>query len=51
MRDELTVSPEGLRRDVSEFFSLPIPAAVWNKFKVLQNDRFVKFVEDCRNWK
>ena len=51
MRDELTISPEGLRRDVSEFFSLPIPASVWNKFKVLQNDQFVEFVEACQNWK
>lgn len=51
MRDELTISPEGLRRDMAEFFSLPIPAAVWNKFKVVQNDRLVQFVEDCLNWK
>jgi len=51
MQDELTISPEGLRRDVWSFFSLPIPDAVWNKLKVLQNDRFVAFVESCRNWK
>jgi hypothetical protein len=51
MRNELTIKPEGLRRDVSGFFSLPIPAAIWSKLKVLQNDQFVKFVEDCRNWK
>lgn len=42
---------EGLRRDVGWFFSLPIPKAVWEKTKVLQNDKFVAFVESCRNWK
>jgi hypothetical protein len=47
MRDELTIKPEGLRRDVWWFFSLPIPRAVWEKFKVLQNDKFAFYVEDC----
>jgi hypothetical protein len=42
---------EGIRRDISWFFSLPIPAMVWEKSKVLQNDDFVAFVEKCRNWK
>lgn len=51
MRDELTIKPEGLRRDVWWFFSLPIPQAVWEKFKVLQNDKFAAYVEKCRNWK
>ena len=51
MRNELTVKPEGLRRDVWWFFSMPIPAEVWDKLKVLHNDRFVAFVEACRNWK
>lgn len=51
LRDELVVKPEGLRRDVWWFFSLPIPRAVWERVKVLQNDAFVAFVEQCRNWK
>jgi hypothetical protein len=51
LRDDLTIPPEGLRRDVWQFFSLPIPEAVWNKVKVLQNDAFVAYVESCRNWK
>lgn len=51
LRDDLTIPPEGLRRDVWQFFSLPIPEAVWNKVKVLQNDAFVAHVESCRNWK
>ena len=49
MRDELTIKPEGLRRDVWWFFSLPIPQTVWEKMKVLQNDKFVAYVEECRN--
>lgn len=51
LRDELVVKPEGLRRDVWWFFSLPIPRSVWEQAKVLQNDAFVAFVEHCRNWK
>jgi len=51
MQDELTIKPEGLRRDVWWFFSLPIPSTVWAKLTVLHNDQFVVFVEKCRNWK
>lgn len=51
MQGDLTIRPEGLRRDVAWFFSLPIPLAVWDKVRVLQNDRFVAYVEHCRNWK
>jgi hypothetical protein len=51
MNDQLVVKVEGLRRDIAQFFSLPIPREVWDKIKVLQNDDFVAFVESCRNWK
>jgi hypothetical protein len=51
MKDQLVVTVEGLRRDIAQFFSLPIPREVWEKVKVLQNDDFVAFVELCRNWK
>ena len=51
MNDQLVVKVEGLRRDIAQFFSLPIPSEVWEKIKVLQNDEFVAFVEACRNWK
>lgn len=50
-RDELVVKLEGLRRDVWWFFSLPIPLAVWERSKLVQNDAFVTFVEECLNWK
>jgi hypothetical protein len=48
MKTGLTIKPEGLSRDVGEFFSLPIPRVIWNKIKSLQNDDFVEFVERCR---
>jgi len=51
MKDELVVKLEGLRRDISQFLSLPIPKAIWDKAKMVQNDDFVAFVESCRNWK
>lgn len=51
MNDQLVIKVEGIRRDIAQFFSLPIPREVWEKTKVLQNDNFVAFVESCRNWK
>ena len=51
MKTGLTINPEGVRRDIWSFFSLPIPKAVWEEIKVVQNDDFVAFVESCRNWK
>lgn len=32
-------------KDIERFFSLPIPRAVWEKVKVLQEPPFAKFVE------
>lgn len=49
MSDQLVVKVEGLRRDIAQFLSLPIPREVWDKIKVLQNDEFAAFVESCRN--
>ena len=51
MSDQLVVKYEGLRRDIAQFFSLPIPKAVWEKTKQFQNDALVRFIEECRNWK
>ena len=51
MSDQLVVKYEGLRRDIAQFFSLPIPQAVWERMKVFQNDALVQFIEECRNWK
>jgi len=35
----------GVRKDIEQFFSLPIPHAVWEKVKDLQDESFVHFVE------
>ena len=51
MNDQLVVNLDGLRRDIVEFLSLPVPREVWENIKVLQNDDFAAFVESCRNWK
>jgi hypothetical protein len=51
MNDQLVVKYEGLRRDIAQFFSLPIPQAVWERMKVFQNDALVRFIEECRKWK
>ncbi|MEI6196405.1 MAG: hypothetical protein WCS42_18965 [Verrucomicrobiota bacterium] len=45
LQDELLTKQEGLRRDVRSFFSLPIPKAVWNNTKLLQNQDFAAFIE------
>lgn len=47
LRAELVPSLDGLRQDVKGFFLLPIPFAVWTKTKLLQNESFIAFVEDC----
>lgn len=39
----------GLRKDIERFFSLPIPRAVWEKVKDLQDESFVRFVETSFN--
>lgn len=38
-------SLDGLRKDVREFFILPIPAEVWKWSRQFQQPDFVKFVE------
>jgi hypothetical protein len=44
-RGGMLTKVEGLTKDVREFFSLPIPAAVWQKMKPYQNQDFVSFIE------
>ena len=36
---------EGLRTDVREFYSLPIPRTIWGRWKPLQDLKFITFVE------
>ena len=45
MNDELLMTLEGSRRDVAEFFKLPVPKAVWTKTKLLQNQDFAAFID------
>jgi len=47
MRSGFFQKPHGLRKDIGRIFSLPIPRAVWEKVKPLQDAPFVKFVEQC----
>ena len=49
MNDQMVVRLEGLRKDVAQFLSLPIPNAVWERIKIFQNKEFVVFMESCRN--
>ena len=51
LQDDVLIHQEGLRRDVAGFFSLPIPTAIWERSRALQNAAFVSYVEACRNWK
>lgn len=45
MNDELLMKLEGARRDIGQFFALPVPKAVWFKTKPLQNQDFAAFIE------
>jgi len=40
---------EGLKRDMREFFSLPIPGDVWFGVRAYQQRDFVQFVDDAMN--
>lgn len=44
---QLFMAPENLRDDVSEFFNLPIPHAVWLGARSYQDRRFADFVDCC----
>lgn len=48
MKDGMLLKPEGVRKDIDWFFSLPIPKAAWEKYKPFQDDDFIEFVEAGR---
>jgi hypothetical protein len=48
LQNGLVTKPEGVRRDIRQFFSLAIPQTVWRDIKTLHNDDFVRFVEECQ---
>jgi hypothetical protein len=37
---------QGLRNDIREFFSFPIPLVIWNEFRKYHQSDFVQFVTD-----
>jgi hypothetical protein len=45
LKDELVTRQDGFRQDLRSFFSLPIPSAVWDKSKLLQNHDFAAFID------
>lgn len=47
MKNGMSVTPEGLQKDIQSFFSLPIPKIVWERSKGFQDRDFVQFVESC----
>ncbi|MCI0562263.1 MAG: hypothetical protein MN733_27570 [Nitrososphaera sp.] len=49
LNKRLLIRPVNLDKDVASFFSLPIPRAVWQKIKPLQDENFVKFVENVQS--
>jgi hypothetical protein len=44
MKSGTFVTLDGLQRDIQEFFSLPIPKAIWEKARPFQNADFVEFI-------
>jgi hypothetical protein len=47
MKVGIFVKIQGLQTDIQDFFTLPIPKAVWEKIKPFQDEEFVGFIEDC----
>src|ERR1035438_1416573 len=47
MNAGIFVKIQGLQKDIQDFFTLPIPKAVWEEIKPFQDRDFVLFVEDC----
>jgi hypothetical protein len=47
-KGDASFSPDGLRQDVAEFFSLPIPKEVWNRCRRYHDEEFISFVDEAR---
>jgi hypothetical protein len=45
--DEI-LRPDGLTRDVKEFFALPIPKQIWSELEAYQDRDFVKFIYELK---
>jgi hypothetical protein len=46
-RNGSLVTLDAMQADVRNFFSLPIPNAVWRETKKRRDPQFVRFVEEC----
>jgi hypothetical protein len=46
MRSGMLVQPEGLQKDVQQFFGKPIVKMVWERLKPLQDQELIRFVEE-----
>lgn len=47
VRLNMVIAPTGIEGDVHAFLCLPIPRAVWDRVKSVQDHDFVAFVERC----
>jgi hypothetical protein len=47
MKAGIFVKIQGLQTDIQDFFTLPIPKAVWEKIKPFQDKDFIAFIDDC----
>jgi hypothetical protein len=47
MMQDLVFTLGAVQQDVREFFSLPLPQAVWETVRPFQNRKFAAFVEAC----
>lgn len=45
MKAGVFTTPDGLRRDIKEFFSLPAIKSIWRKMRFFQDAEFIRFVE------
>jgi len=48
LKNGVLLNLEGMNKDVGWFFSLPLPRAIWERAKLMQDADFVRFVEYCR---
>jgi hypothetical protein len=47
-KSDLIIKLEGSGKDMAQFLSLPLPKAVWQKAKPLQNRDFVAFIDSAK---
>ena len=49
MKGGIMIQQDGLCEDIRAFFTRPIPKAVWEKAKTMQNKDFVAYIQTCLN--